>query len=330
MLFTLKTSITISLACLISFIGSLPAYAGGLNSDAITFFEKPFTYEAFDGVFELNTNVAVGYQSQNNGNSKFDTHELVTLYGFYKQLDNGTETSITYFSDYANERNDAYEDLIRISAKDQWGEVIVGDVSSLIFERTNRFNGDNLIPNISNDQFSLPLDNYGVFYQWQTPATQWMIAVDKDANIEVGTRYYKPINGVEYVLSAHANHVENDRGDAQGVNASDSIALTAQAQRGRWIVDTQLLSEKLSLLSGNSITLKGFSGGIHYKGNRWQVSMNATERENELDDTERRIGIDAQYDVARGLSLNLGTNVFNTELLPNKLRSHAVSIQYQY
>ncbi len=300
-----------------------------VNSDTLSHFIKPIAFETKYGVIEIDTSVELGYRSDNNGTAKFDKNELISQLGFHTQLDNGTDLSAVYQASYANERNDAYEDDLQIGFKDQWGEIQIGDISNLIFQRTHR-SSDTDFANVRNDRETLPIKE-GVFYQWRTPATQWMAAIDYDANLQFGARYYKPVKGVEYTLAGRTSLIDNDDGDAQGVGEAQTFAVVGQAQRGRWVIDSQYLRERLALLTSNQKqTLQALSAGIHYKADRWKLSLNGLERENELNDTERRISFDTSYDVSRGMSVNLDSSVFNSKQLPEKFYSHGVSLEYKF
>ncbi len=157
-----------------------------------------------------------------------------------------------------------------------------------------------------------------------------MLSVDKDATVELGTRYYMAHNGAEYVFTARLNNINNDTADAQGVSESKAYALLGQIQRGRWIWDIQYLNERLILLSdSNSVELGALSAGAHYQFDRWKWSLTGSTRENELNDEERSYALGARYDVARGLSVNAGVQVKNSKLLPERFWSYALSLRYE-
>lgn len=300
------------------------------NSESVTFFEKPVAYQTQYGVIELNALFDIGQRSDNNSSSKYSHYEAGSSISYQTQLANDWDIGFLYLADYQNQRNDSYQDLFRLFIQDQWGEVQLGDISSLIYERTNRQITTGLL-GADNDEFTLSLESSGVFYQWQTPSTQLMLSADKEANFELGVRLYKPINGIEYVFSARANHVDNDRADAQGVSQSDSFAIVAQAQRGRWVVDSQYMQEKLAFLaSRDSFTLDTFSAGIHYQANRWGWSVSGILRENELNDSERFLSLGLRYNYARGLSINAGKSISYSKLLPERLHSYALSLRYEF
>lgn len=311
-----------------SLLLSTPVFA--FDADSLSFFEKPNAYQTKYGILEFNSFADLGYQTRNNGSAKFDTYQVATRASLKTQLKNDWDLTIQYIADYGNERNESYQDLFRIGVADQWGEVQIGDISSLIFERTNRQRAIGLL-GADNDQFTLNLEDYGLFYQWQTAASQVMVAVDSDASVELGANFYKPVNGIEYVVAFRANKIDKDDADAQGVGASDAFAVVAQAQRGRWLMDMQYMREQLAFLfNQQSFKLQGVSAGLHYSLDRSQWSLTGLTRENELNNEERVVSLGFRYDLARGLSLNAGASVRNSKLFPEKLKSFATSLRYEF
>jgi hypothetical protein len=297
-------------------------------------FTKPIAFQYKTGVIELSNSINLGIRSEENGDSTFDNHQVESQLSYATQLNNDWDLNVSYTANYANERFDSYQDVLRASVQDQWGEIVIGNISSIIYDRTRRQIAAGLLDtnlSITRDSFTLPLKRTGLFYQWQNPNLQLMFALDRQANIEIGSRYYKILNGNEIVISSRLNNIDNDIADAQGVSESQSYAIMFQLQRGRWVADLQYQQEKLSLLSSpDSLDLNTTSAGLNYSLNRWQWSVSAITKENELNDTEKTIAIGMQYDIARGLSLNFGASVNNTKLFPERFQSYAVSLKYDF
>jgi len=228
--------------CLAVFLLCSINQSQALNSESLAFFEKPTSVELNGGVLEFNSLLDLRYVSQDNGNAKFDDFVARGLVTYQKQLSNDWDLSLSYLAEYQKERGEEFEDLARIGIKDQWGEIVLGDVSSLIYERSNRQIAAGLLGS-DNDAFTVPLETAGLFYQYNTPSTQWMGAIDDSANVEIGVSLYLPINALEYQLSARYSNSENDKPDAQGVEQGKGVALVGQIQRGRWIADAQIMRE---------------------------------------------------------------------------------------
>jgi len=313
-----------------SIFAQSPSNNFSFNAESVTYFTKPLAYEYQGGVIEIDNAIAAGYRSELNGDSTYDQYQLASRLRYLTQLDNDWDVSFSYLGSYDNERFNSYQDIVRVAVKDQWGEVILGNISAVVFERTNRQQATGLF-GINDDSFTLPLKRTGLFYQWQTPQLQLMFAVDREANIELGASYYAIIQGNEMTLSARLNNIENTIADAQGVGESQAIALVAQIQRGRWIADAQFQHEKLAFLANqNDFELNSVSAGLHYSFNRWQWSLSGISKDNELDDTERTIALGIRYDIARGLTLNLGKSVNNSKLFPERFHSYGMSLQYEF
>lgn len=313
----------------ITALNSVPC-AQAFSSESLAFFEEPNAFDLGGGVLAINSLLDLSYESRDNGNSKFDDFAARGLISYQKQLANDWDLSISYLADYQKERGDEFQDLFRIAISDQWGEVILGDISSVVYERTNREVAVGLL-GINNDSFTLPLEDEGIFYQYSTPASDWMMALDKEGNTELGVSLYLPINKFEYQLSARINTSESEQSDAQGVQEGEGIALVAQVQRGRWIADLQLMREQLGLIAASDeLKLNTVSAGLHYAFNRAKWSFTAINRENELNNDERQLSLGLRYYLARGFTLNLGASVNNSKLFSKRFYSTATSLRYEF
>lgn len=301
-----------------------------INYDRLSFFETPQRVEIGTGTLQLQGALDISYRSENDGLAEFDSQQAEAFLRYETQLENDWDVGISYRINYDTNRADSTVDELRIFARDQWGLLTVGNISSLLYDQSRRQLANGLL-GVDRDNFTLPLDEYGVFYQWATADTQWMLAVDNDVNIEAGVVFNKPIGRLDYKFSMRANSNENIDGDAQNVTESQGLAIVAQASIGRWTVDSQWMTEQVQLLDGSSeLTLNTLSMGLHAKFNLLSLSLTGMQRDNELSDTERSLSLGVRYDIARGLSLNLGANIFSTELINNDFSSYAASIGYQF
>ncbi|MGI9319050.1 MAG: hypothetical protein ACR2QW_17115 [bacterium] len=296
----------------------------------MSFFEKPLAYQTEWGTFSIRTLGDWEYRSEDNDNARFDTRQIVSELGFSTQLKNDWNVGAKYIADYSSERRDEYLDEFRVFAQDQWGLAIAGDIATQVFDQTRRQETVGLL-GIENDNFTLPLESYGVYYQWSSPSLRLLIGLDEEANFEAGVVIDKPVGRFQYKLSLRVNQTEDEEGNAQGVKESEGIALMGQIKRGRWLIDVQLMAENVtSLQSERDFDLITVSSGLHYQFDRLKLSLSGVSRENVLDNTERTVALGARFDLARGLSINLGASVSDSEILTEDFKTYAASLRYEF
>jgi len=309
----------------------LPSAVGAqaINYDRLSFFNAPLAYTGEAGTVSLNALLDVSYQSENDGDATFRDVQGVARLLYQDQLRNDWDIGASIEVDYQEERAEQTIDIFQAFVRDQWGEVVAGNIAREVYDRSRRQQGAGLL-DIDNDNFTLTLDEYGGFYQWSTPDTGLMVAFDTEASIESGLTYRKPVGSIDYRATLRVSVSDPDEVSAQGVDSGEGVALVMQARRGRWLADVQYLKERLNLIDGNSsFDLVALSAGLHYAFNRLRLSLTALSRENTLDNTERTIALGARFDVSRGLSVNLGFRQFDSRLFPEDLRSYAISLRYE-
>ena len=306
------------------------AQADPINYDRLSFVEEPLAYQAALGTFSVNALMDWEYRSEDNDNARYDQFLFVSDLGFSAQLKNDWDFGANYIADYSSERRDEYIDEFRIFVKDQWGSLVAGDIALQAFDLTRRQGSFGLL-GIEDDNFTLPLESYGAYYQWSTPALVLFFALDEETNFETGAVFDKPIDRFQYRFSIRINQTEDEEGNAQGVKESRGVAVMGQIRRGRWLVDAQVLEENVtSLQNDKDFALTTVSAGLHYQFDRLKLSLTGVSRENVLENTERRVSLGAGYIMARGLSFNFGASVSDSKLFPEDFETYAASIRYEF
>jgi hypothetical protein len=304
--------------------------AGPINYDRLSFFEEPLAYQTALGTFSVNALSDWEYRSEDNDNARYDQLQFVSELGFSTQLKNDWDVGASYLADYSSERREEYIDEFRVFVRDQWGSLVAGHIALLAFNQTRRQKSFGLL-GIEDDNFTLPLESYGAYYQWTTPTITLLVAIDEETNVEAGGVFDKPIGRFQYRLSVRLNQTDNEEGNAQGVKESRGAALMAQVERGRWLIDAQVLVENAdSLQNDKDFELTTVSAGMHYQFDRLRLSLTGINRENVLENTERRLSLGARYNMARGLTLNLGASISDSELFPENFKTYAASIRYEF
>lgn len=301
-----------------------------INYDRLSFLETPQSYSLGPGTILFQGAIDLAYREENNGLAKFDSQQLESFLWYGTQLSNDWDVGASYRLNYDTNRAKNTIDEVRIFAQDQWGLISAGNISTQLYDQARRQIATGLLGS-DQDNFTLPLESYGVFYQWATPDTQWMVAIDDQTNIELGLVYNKAVGRIDYKFSIRANDSENLDGDAQNVAKTQGLALVGQASLGRWTFDSQYMREQVELIDGISeLSLDTVSIGVHAKFNLFSLSLTGIQKDNELSDTERSLSLGLRYDVARGFAINFGANIFNTKVINEDFSSYSASVQYQF
>lgn len=301
-----------------------------INYDRLSFLETPQSFDLGSGTLELQAAIDIAYRSENNGLAEFDSQQVEAFLFYETQLSNDWDIGASYRINYDTNRADNTIDDLRFFVRDQWGLISIGNVATQLYDEARRQIASGLL-GADQDNFTLALTDYGMFYQWATADTQWLLALDDDTNIEAGIVFNKPVGRFDNKFSIRGNSAENSAGDAQNVFKSQGIAFVAQTSIGRWTLDGQWMRERVTLADRFSeLDLDTNSLGIHAKFNLVSLSLTGVLRDNELSDTERSLSLGLRYDIARGFALNLGANVFNTNLIDENFSSYSASVRYQF
>ncbi|MBX2869050.1 MAG: hypothetical protein KTR18_10260 [Acidiferrobacterales bacterium] len=315
------------LIAIVALSQSYPSFAQ--NADQLSFVEKPVAIATENGTFLLNALVDWQYRSENNNLARFDTRRLIGKVSYSQQLENDWDVGASYEGDYMSGSGENYFDEFRVFIKDQWGSVSAGEIATELFDKAGRRRSVGLL-GIDNDSFLLPLETWGIHYEWSSPKLSLLASIDESANTELGFLHHRVSGGYRLGWFLRANHTEDPQGNAQGVNASEGVALGSQLERGRWSADAQWMLEEIDTVDSNqTFSLTTFSMGLHYRFNRFGWSFTGISRENVLNNTERFVSLGLRMDVARGLSLNAGIRSESTKLMDEAFRTYALSIRYE-
>ncbi len=285
------------------------AYADGvsLNYERLSFFEEPIATEVGDVTLEfrgtIDLPVSVELENRTREDYNFTGNFQVNA---ETQTSNQLTLGATYFGQYATEdTDDHYTENVAAYVGGVWGTVIGGNVAGIVREETRRARG------VGNAELNFDatygeLDDLGASYVGRYGPVVLSGTIDEDANVEVGAMFQRPLGNKDYRFTGRYS---------EG---------TYVAADGSTVFDTRGVGAVGEFVYGSST----FDLGIGYENfaataadvDRWYVSTGAQTKlgvvglslEGHYGEVERQEEVSAafgaQYDIARGLSANLGVN----------------------
>ena len=231
--------------------------------------------------------------------------------GALVQLQNRWRVSLAYFGQYATDsefssRPDRrYVDNAALSLGSAWGTLAGGNVVGLVREQTRRKRG------AGNGVLELD-DALGGLDEWGGGYTvrlgPWVVGavVDEEADFQLGTTFRRPIDDTDYRLSLWVSDGMYRPAGSMRNFASVAAGAVAEVIYGSTTFDAGLGYERLR--SPGVEAERGFlSLGI--RGKAGVLGWSAEAHFGRLAGTdETSLALGAHYDVARGLSINLGLN----------------------
>lgn len=295
----------------VSLLGSATAQDGfSFGYDTVSFFEKPTAFDV--GIGTLNTNLLID-QSILYGDSTDDysaATQFLGLFNFGTQLTNGWQFNAQYLANYSGFDDDDYRGNLAFSITDYWGVVAVGQVTGSVFEKTRRQRGAGNA-SLAFDQFAGGLKDEGIFYSVRFNSYEFAATVDREGGFELGANFERPIGASSYFGGLRLRKGETTITGGGSRDTLGGAAVLAYTYASLTI-DTQLGIESVGSVYSEEIEHLFSSLGLSYKTGPLTVSAEAGLAK--LADQKRySAAFGSRWDLARGLSLNLGVNYQNTE-----------------
>ncbi len=285
-----------------------------LNYDDLSSFEEPLAFEIGQATVLVGGLVDVPVKLTVD-NAVFRGDVDVSLVSnidvsVEMQLANRWNVGVAYFGQY-DESIDDYEDNVAGFVRTSWGSLIGGNVDGLVREATRRRRG---VGNafLAFDDFYGRINQWGGGYSGRFgPVTLTGIA-DDDGNFELGAQFQRPIGRRDYRFStrvAKARYLAPD-----GVTDFETIGAGAVGEfvYGSSLFDLGLGYENLQV-GALDLDRWYISGGTQTKIG--VLSLSAAGHYGELDgSSEAAASLGLRYDIARGLSTNLGVNARKAQI----------------
>ena len=227
------------------------------------------------------------------------------------QLPNRWRVDLAYFGQYASGRTsvsgprDMYTDNAALSLGGAWGAALGGNVSGIVRERTRRPRGAGNA-SLAFDDVLGGLEDWGGGYVGRFGP--WVVAaiVDEDANFDLGAMFQRPIGTKDYRLTTRVT--EGVYTPAGGSVRFDTRAVGAVGEfiYGSTSFDIGVGYERFSS-NGPNTGRWHVSSGVRTKTGVLSLSLEGHYGRIEGEE-EMSAALGVQYDLARGLSANLGLN----------------------
>tara|TARA_R110000824_G_scaffold11746_10_gene51494 strand:- start:10911 stop:11870 length:960 start_codon:yes stop_codon:yes gene_type:complete len=285
-----------------------------LNYDNLSSFEEPLAFAIGEATVLVGGVVDVPVKLTVDGRV-FDGDVDVSLVtnldiNVEMQLANRWNVGVSYFGQY-DENTEDYEDNVAGFVRTSWGSLIGGNVNGLVREATRRRRavGNS---NLAFDDFYGRINQWSGGYSGRFGPTTLTGIVDGDGHFELGAQFQRPIGRKDYRFStrlAKARYLAAD-----GVTNFATIGAGAV---GEFVYGSSLfdLGFGYENLQAGTIDLDRWyvSGGAQTK--LGVLSLSAAGHYGELDGTaESSASLGVRYDIARGLSTNLGVNARKAEI----------------
>lgn len=286
-----------------------------LNYDNLSSFEEPLAFAIGEatvlvgGVVDVPVKLTVD-------DSVFDGDVDVSLVtnldiNIEMQLPNRWNVGLAYFGQYDQNARD-YEDNIAGFVRTSWGSLIGGNVDGLVREATRRRRGVGNA-DLAFDDFYGRINRWGGGYSGRFgPATLSGI-VDGDGHFELGAQFQRPIGRKDYRLTARF-------GKARYLAADDitDFSTTSAGVVGEFVYGSSLFDIGFGYenLQSGALDLDRWyvSGGTQTKIG--VLSLSAAGHYGELDgSSESAASLGLRYDIARGLSTNVGVNARKAQIM---------------
>ena len=319
------------LTCLVA----LDSQAVNLNYESLSSLEEPIAFEIGDTTFSLN--------GLFDGTSAFgdDPEEDPYLLGNFQlsaetQLPNSWTLGASYFGSYSGSEleQDNYQDNAAVFLGGVWGTLAIGNVTGLVREQTRRRRGVGNAVLDFDDQLGT-LGDLGVAFHNRLGPAQFIATADEDGGFEIGSIFQRPIGNKDYRFSIRYRDSEFLADDDVSVFDSKSIGFVSELTYGSTVLDFGFGYEQLDAdqLSADRIYA---SIGASRKWGAWSSSLEAHFGQVEGQD-ESSLALGVRYDIARGLSLNLGVNYRDALVELNEFRlldqsglSGVLSMRYSF
>lgn len=288
-------------------VSPLHAQGAGLNPDTLSFFEQPLAFEIFGATVNYNQliDVPVVYDFRAKD---ADIHPRTNFRAnIERQLPNALTIGATYFGSYDGKEDDEYKDSWAVYGSSVWGRLSGGEVNRSVREATRRWRGaGNAALEFDDVLGTLLEDDLGAAYHLRLSAYTLNAGVDEDGHADFGITYERPNKTVDIRITGRFTNSQIRSVDKTTIFDTYAGGLVGQIEYGSWAVDLGLGYERFdaAIADGNRMFL---SAGLHYKVRK--LTLSAEGHWGEIDgNSEESAALGARYDLARGLSLNLGYN----------------------
>ena len=299
-----------------------------LNYERLSSLEEPIATEFGDVTLVLNglLDTALIHDAEDDGNTDAGLTANLQVSAL-TQLSNRWRVGLRYFGQYVAddradiEANDGYTDNAALTVGGAWGTVLGGNVSGAVREQTRRLRGAGNA-SLAFDDVLGRLEERSVGYIGRFGP--WVVGtvVDEDGNFDLGGMYQRPFGTRDYRLTARVTAGTYSPEGGPGRFDTWAVSGVGELVYGSMLFDIGVGHERFSR-RGPDIDRWYVSSGARWKTGVVSVSLEGHYGRFEAED-EVSAALGLQYDVARGLSANLGINHANARVTRDGLEVEEV------
>ena len=293
-------------------LDSTAAQEISLNYETLSSMEEPIAMEVGDVTFFLKGLVdsSVTFESIRDG--KTDTGLVGNFEaGALTQMPNRWRVGVTYFGQYAagealdSEPDDRYEDNLAASVGGVWGTLLGGNVSGVVREQTRRLRGAGNASLAFDDGFGM-LSDWGAGYVGRFGPWVASAVVDEDGSLDFGAMMQRPAGDKDVRLTLRTTGGSWTAADGSRRFDSRAGGVVGELIYGSTTFDAGMGLERLT--SNRRDANRWYvSSGVRTKSGMLSLSLEGHYGRFEGED-EVSVALGLRYDLARGLSANLGLN----------------------
>lgn len=261
------------------------------------------------------------------------------------QLSNRWNVQIRYFGQYQTDMtnvlvvgnapsDEEYLDNVAGVISGAWGSLIGGNTTNLVREETRRLRG---VGNgaLAFDNSLGQMGNWGGGYVGQFGPARLSFIMDGEGDFDIGASWSRPLGTRDWRFALRYSSGDLTALDGVTEFSSDGAIGVAEFIYGSGLYDFSVGYERLS---SNTIDIDRWymSAGARYKYGAWTASIEGHYGE-AAGDSEVSAALGIQFDIARGLSANLGINHADAQLeeqqvviLSQDLTQALLSLRYSF
>ena len=288
-----------------------PAQDISLNYEALSSMEEPLATEIGDVTIVL-TGLVDASVIRDTGDDDTDTGLVGNFQvGALTQLPNRWRVGLTYFGQYAAgepsefDREDRYSDNAAVSVGGTWGTVLAGDISGIVREQTRRLRGAGNASLAFDGAIGELADRGGGYVGRFGP---WVVGAvaDEDGSLDAGAMFQRPAGDKDYRLTLRATRGVYTAADGSRRFDARAHGIVGEIVHGSMSLDAGVGHERFTS-NGPDAHRWYVSAGVRRKTGTVSLSLEGHFGRIE-DRDEVSVAVGLQYDLARGLSANLGLN----------------------
>lgn len=311
-----------------------------LNSDRLSSLEEPIASQIGDVTLVLTGVLDSAMLHDNDRNSTGEGFTGNFQIDALTQLSNRWRVGVSYFGQYTDRnppgaKSDSdYVDNATLSVGGSWGNVFLGNVSTIVREQTRRQRGVGNA-SLAFDNFFGNFDEQGSCYVGRYGPWVFSLMIDDEDGYDLGAMFQRPIGVRDYRLT-----IRSAKGNYRPPNSELEFETNGTALNGEYIfgsttVDGGIGTERF-FRNGQSIKRRYASIGAQKKFGALTLSLESHVGKF-AGQRERASALGVQYDLSRGLSVNFGFNYAKATVMQDEdllvdtdETSNMVSIRYSF